>query len=422
MRIAKSILPFLLALPVHAQSPLRAKDVRNIAKGGSAALPRLSELLADPDTEIRQEAVKAIAEIDTQASLEPLVRATRDNDAEVQIRATDGLVNFYVPGYLRTGISGSLRRFGAGIKSRFTETNDQAIEPYVQVRPDVIQALGRLVRGGGNMEARANAARAAGILRGRAALPDLLDALHSKDTNLIYESLIALQKIHDASAAPGVRFLLKDLDPKVQLAAIETTGLLQNKAAIPDLRDVLDHSHNTKIQRAALSAIAMLPEESSREVYARYLENKDEGLRSAAAEGFARLKNPADLPKLQKAFEEESKTPPRLALAFAEVMLGRREVSEFSPLQLLINTLNSVSYRGVASGYLIELARDPAVRASLYPAMQQGTKDEKIHIARVLARSGDRESIAPLEKLSRDEDTEVAQEGLRALRTLQARI
>lgn len=421
MRVAKAILPFVLALPLSAQAPLRAKDVRNIAKGGPAALPRLSELLADPDTEIRQEAVKAIAEIDTQASLEPLVRATRDNDPEVQIRATDGLVNFYVPGYLRTGISGSLRRFGTGIKSRFTETNDQVIEPYVQVRADVIQALGRLVRGGGNMEARANAARAAGILRGRAALPGLLDALHSKDTNLIYESLIAVQKIRDASAAPGVRFLLKDLDPKVQLAAVETTGLLQNKAAVPDLRDVLGHSHNIKIQRAALSALAMLPEESSREVYARYLESKDEGLRSAAAEGFARLKSPADLPKLQKAFEEESKTPPRLALAFAEVMLGRREVSEFSPLQLLINTLNSVSYRGVASGYLVELARDPGVRASLYPAMQQGTKDEKIQIARVLARSGDRESIAPLEKLSRDGDTEVAQEGLRALRTLQAR-
>ena len=83
------------------------------------------------------------------------------------------------------------------------------------------------------MEARANAARALGILRGKAAVPDLLAALRSKDTDVIYESLIALQKIRDESAAPGVAFLLRDLDQKVQLAAIETVGLLQNKSSCP---------------------------------------------------------------------------------------------------------------------------------------------------------------------------------------------
>ena len=43
-------------------------------------------------------------------------------------------------------------------------------------------------------------------------------------------------------------------------------------------------------------------------------------------------------------------------------------------------------------------------------------------LARVLARSGDAESVAPLQKLSGDSDAAVAQEGLRALRTLQARM
>jgi hypothetical protein len=40
----------------------------------------------------------------------------------------------------------------------------------------------------------------------------------------------------------------------------------------------------------------------------------------------------------------------------------------------------------------------------------------------VLAQSGDQESVAHLRKLSIDPDTDVAQEGLRALRTLQARL
>ena len=77
------------------------------------------------------------------------------------------------------------------------------------------------------------------------------------------------------------------------------------------------------MKREALSAIAMLPVPSSRELYEKYLHDKDDRMRAAAAEGFARLKNPADLPMLQKAWQEETKTAPRLSLAFAQVMLGK---------------------------------------------------------------------------------------------------
>ena len=36
----------------------------------------------------------------------------------------------------------------------------------------------------------------------------------------MYESLIALQKIRDPAAGPGMAFLLRDLDEKVQMAAL----------------------------------------------------------------------------------------------------------------------------------------------------------------------------------------------------------
>ena len=103
IHLLAGILLFVLP-PAFAQETLRPKDVRNLAKQGSSALPRLQELLRNPDLEIRVEAVKAITEIGTQASLAPLIQATADNDAEVQIRATDGLVNFYLPGYVQTGM------------------------------------------------------------------------------------------------------------------------------------------------------------------------------------------------------------------------------------------------------------------------------------------------------------------------------
>src|SRR5580658_10738264 len=125
-----------------AQNVVRPKDVRDAAKAGSSAIPKLTEYLKNPDREVRLEAVKQIGEIGTVRSLDPLILATHDTDAEIQIHATDGLVNFYLPGYLKTGFASSVRRVGTSIKGHFTDTNDQVIDPYITPRPDVIAALG----------------------------------------------------------------------------------------------------------------------------------------------------------------------------------------------------------------------------------------------------------------------------------------
>ncbi len=409
---------FLLVFTAAAQD-VRPKDVREIGKGGASAIPRLTELLKHPATDVRVEAVKQLTDA---RALDSLILATHDNDPEVQIRATDGLVNFYLPGYVQTGIGASIKRVGSSIKGRFTDTNDQMIDPFITVRPDVISALGALARGGAGMEVRANAARAIGILRGRGAVPDLIEALRTKDTDVLYESLVALQKIRDESAGPKIAFLLRDLNSKVQIAAIETTGLLKNREAVPDLIEVMRRAKDAKVRRAALESLAMLPDAQTRAVYQQYLDDKDDKMRAAAAEGFARLRNPADLPTIEQAWKDEGKGSPRVSMAFALVMLGRTEISEFSPLQTLINNLNSSAYKGEAVPFLTELARDPVVRNALYAPLATATKDEKIGLARVLAISGDKESVVYLEKLSRDPDQEVSQEGLRAMRNLQARL
>jgi HEAT repeat protein len=185
---------------------------------------------------------------------------------------------------------------------------------------------------------------------------------------------------------------------------------------------VLADPASSRVRRSALGAIAMIPDEASRPDYLRYLSDKDDGMRAAAAEGLARLKNPSDLPLVEKAFNEERKTAPRLSQAFALVMLGKSEVGELSPLRYLINSLNSVAWRGVSRAFLIERARDAAIRRPLQNATPSGTKAEKIELAEILARSGDKDTLACLEALSHDPDTEVAEAGLNASRILKARL
>jgi HEAT repeat protein len=415
----------LLTVLAFAQSPDQRqtiREIRDLAKQDSSSIPKLEPYLSDPLLDVRIEAVKAIVQIDGPRSIAPLVTATRDNDPEVQIRATDGLVNAYSPGYLRTGLSGSLRRVGTAIRGKFSETNDLVIPPYVEVRPEVIEALGKLASGGGSMEARANAARALGILRGGAALEELFAALRTKDDLVLYESLIAIQKIRDRSAGPRILFLLRDLNDRVQVAAIETVGILTTKEAAPELRYALENARNARVRRAALASLAMLADETSADLFLRYLEDKDEELRAAAAEGLGRLRARQHLPVVENAFRTEKKMKPRLSLAFASVLLGRNDLGDESPLRYLVSTLNSTAYRGIAQPFLSELARDPGVRRTLYGALTGASRDEKIGLSHVFAQSGDRESLPYLEALASDSDTAVAAEGVRSLKTLRSRL
>src|SRR5579863_6087095 len=245
---------FLTALLSFAQTP---KDVRAVAKQGQSAIPTVAGYLNSASVDTRIEAVKQLTALGGKDSIDPLIRATRDADPEMQIRAADGLVNYYLPGYVKQGLGSTLVRAGASIKAKFSDANDQVIDPFVEVRPEVIAALGQLARGGNGFDSRANACRAIGILRGDAALPDLVEALRTKDNNVMYEALAAMQKIRDPSAGPKITYLLRDLNDRVQTTAIETAGLLRSTDALPTLRSILASPRNNRAERAALFAMAM---------------------------------------------------------------------------------------------------------------------------------------------------------------------
>ncbi|HZS51616.1 MAG TPA: HEAT repeat domain-containing protein [Bryobacterales bacterium] len=404
---------------LHSDVPkVRAKAAEDLGKDrDSQNIPLLRGLLKDPDRQVRAEAVAAIVNIGTQDSLAPLMEATRDSEPSIQMLAVDGLVNFYYPGYVQTGWTAALKKFGSSVKSRFTETNTLVIDPYIKVSPDVVQALGRVATGGSSMDSRALAARALGILRARDAVPQLIEALRSKDSEVILESLRALEKIGDKSAGPQFAFLLRDLSEPVQVAAVDATGQLQNREAMPVLRELVKTSKKANVRRAALVALAKMPDPADKTLYYTYLADKDRYLRAAAAEGIGRCGDASDVDRLKKAFEAEKSESPRLSMAFALVHLG-----DLSYIPYLLDALNSTFHRGEARPFLIELARQPQVLAQLYKPLQEGSNDQKKNLAEVVAISGNAQSLPYLDQLSHDPNSEVAQEAIRAAKILRARL
>ena len=75
-----------------------------------------------------------------------------------------------------------------------------------------------------------------GILRGKAALPELIEAdalqRHRRDLRIAGGPAEDSRRI----GRPADRFLLHDMDPKVQIAAIQTTGVLLQQGAVAGSR------------------------------------------------------------------------------------------------------------------------------------------------------------------------------------------
>jgi len=422
--LSTALLLSLICLAQDSTPKERARGVRDLAKQGASAIPQIVPYLKDESVDVREEAATAIAELGTIQALEPLQAALGDREPEVRIPAIAGITNFYLPGYIDKGWASGLRRFGRGVKGRFTDTNTQIIEPSIRVRPEIIAAFGKIVESDPDLTVRVNAARSLGILRARAATANLVAALKNKerDTDLIYESLVALQKIRNPAAADGVMFLLTDLNERVQITAIETIGILRYNEAQPRLREALGRARNNRVRRAALGALGMIPDESNRALFEKYINNRDEGLRASAAEGIGRLRKAEDLPRIEKMFNDERKKTAQLSLAFAAVLLGRSDLRQFSPLDYLLSSLNNSNWSGVAAPFLEELARNRAVRESLYPNIAQRTSLEKIELARILALAGDQATVKVLEDLARDPDAQVGLVASRWLGVLRNRL
>jgi HEAT repeat protein len=250
----------------------------------------------------------------------------------------------------------------------------------------------------------------------------LVEALHSKDNQILFESLVALEKIHDPAAGPRVSFLTHDLDDRIQATALEAVGVLHSLDSAADVRSALSNARNGRIQRAALEALALLAIPGDRQIFEGYVNDDDPELRAAALEGLGRIRDPQDMPALDQAYnEKDADWRVHLAAAFALVDEGKVDTSEFSPLAFLLENLDIKGRSSVAQPYLTELAKRDEVRRALFPLVAQATKDQKIALCGVFSSTQSEDVIPVLNSLSKDIDPEVSIAAARGLRILQAR-
>ncbi|MFL6449847.1 MAG: HEAT repeat domain-containing protein [Bryobacteraceae bacterium] len=400
----------------------RISRIRDLGKRDSGAIPALSAYLSNPDPEVRFEAVKSIVRIGGEASLDPLVQATHDKNPDVQVRATNGLVNFYLPGYVAKGLTAPVTRGARQAKALFANRNDQVIDPSVSVKPEIPDALAAEINGPAIVEVKTNAARAAGILRARSAVPALAGALRHKDSGLIMECLVALQKIKDPAVGTALGGPARDLDERVKITALETIGKLRSLEAAPDVRLALSSAGNLKVRRAALEALAMLGLSGDRATFQHFVTERDPELRASALEGLGRIREPEDYPLLERAYnEKDADARVHLAAAFALTEQGKVDTNEYSPLLYLFDNLALKARSSAAEAYLAELVRRPEVRTALIPMIPNGSKEQKLALCSVLTDAQSEEVLPVLSNLTTDKDPDVAVAAAKAMKIVKAR-
>ena len=307
---------------------VRRKAVEQLADrggGGAQKCEALASLVRDPAPDVRDEVVIALIKVGGQPCLEPLRVATRDASPDIQSMAVDGIVNFYMPGYVRFGWLNSVKSFGGNVKKRFTTPEPLILQPSIQAAPADIAAIAPLITGGSSMDSRANAARAVGILRGSAAVPQLKEALHSENDTVVIEALRSLEKIGDVSVGPEVVPSLASPNDDVREAAAHAAGQLRVKEAIRDLSRLTKGDKDKEVRRESLVALAKIPENGEERTFLLFLRDKDEQMRAAAAEGLGRGGVATDLATVNDAFAQEKSESARLSMAFAAAYLGDLE-------------------------------------------------------------------------------------------------
>lgn len=382
--------------------------------GDRRAIPALGGLAKDSDEETRFRGVEALAKMASPDTVPFLSAALRDPSGRVKQTAIEGLVAAYVG----PQESGGLRGFFSRAVERFRQSDeDLMVAPGTAVDPRAVEALANALT---DPDARAakSAARALGVLRGRAALPAMSKALAAAPREVQTELLRAFQKIRNPQPAPQVAGLLSSSDRDIRTQASYTLGLLGAREQSPALRKLFEADRDRAVRRTAFEALSLMPAPEQAAWFAGFLQDKDDRLREFSADALGRLPRAepkADIDRtLRSRHAEERSARVRLALAFALVARGQGEF-----LSGVMDSLDSSLYREYGRAYLIELGRDATRLPSYYPHLRSEKANVRRYLCEVFGALANPAALPQVKPLMNDSDGEVAMAAARAVQIMQ---
>ncbi len=396
----------------NPDAPRRLAAARDLGLDKSvSAIPALLPLAEDPEASVRRQVEFTLEQMADISVLPGLVQLSADGEPDIRDRAVQALVNLHLP--RATGPTAALVKLSNFINPWADEHADTVVEPDVPVDPSVIAAL-RARMTDSEDRIRRNAGQGLGILRGEAAIPELLVAVgQDRDPLVRFEAVRALRKIGNPAVGSRLQPMLNLNMDKVRNEIIATLGTLKYREAVPELTRIYEESKPAERSRTlALSALADIADPASRAVFLGSKADKDVSIRLYANEGLARLADPSLGTVLSAERLVEKSARVQAAQAFGLLRIGREEYMEE-----LVRALGSSTTRELAREYLLET--QVTERPALF-AMHPKSATVRAELADVFGLMGDRSALPALEELQHDTDSGVARNAERAVRRITA--
>jgi HEAT repeat protein len=301
------------------------------------------------------------------------------------------------------------------------EWADAVVEPGIEVDPQAVTALRNRLQDADD-GIRTKAARALGILKAKAAVPALVEALRQdSNSGVRFEAIRSLRKVSDLSVSKELIPFITFSEPKIRNEAVYTLGRFRCREAVPDLTRAYEKEAaqpakkaDKTYQQMLLDALAFIGDPGSEELFVKETKATDAVIRLHAYEGLARIGDGARATEVSRDHLNEKDPKLRLAQAYALFRMGRRE-----HLDEIVKALDTRKTNSEARQYLIELK--PEDLPELYAETKFQEQNIREGLAEILGLIGDSRAVPVLQELSSDRRGQITALCNQALRRIAAR-
>ena len=398
--------------------PVRRKEAAKLlgAQKVQKAVPDLVAAASDSDPGVRREIAGALDNMLDPRAIPAFVSLSSDPEKDIREKSIQGILDLYLP--REGGLGATVNKVANFLNPWSDEWADMVVEPSVSVDPTAISALQQRLQDS-EEAVRIKAARTLGVLRGKGAIPAMVDSLNQDGSNTVrFELIRALRKTGEPSIAKDLMNFIGYSDSKIRAEAVYTLGRLRYSAAVPELSRLYERESaqltDKNYRERLLDALAFIGDPASKELFAKEQMNPDDLLRLHAVEGLARIGDPSMATDVSRNRLHEKDAKIQTAQAYALYRMGRKEY-----LDALVAALSSRKTRDEARQYLVEFKTEQL--PELYAHAKNNDIGVREGLAEVFGLIGDSGSIETLQELSKDKRGQIAGLANQAIRRINAR-
>ncbi len=359
--------------------------------GSNVSITTLTQSLKDEDSDVRENAAKALGQIASDKAVEELIQALNDTSSCVSGNAAEALGRIGSDKAVEPLIQ-SLKDTNLTVGRNAAEAlgrigSDKAVEPLIKALKDTPYT---------DSEVRRNVKKALGKISSDKSVKSLIQALKDKDFYVRWDATEALGQIDCDKAVEPLIQALQDTDSEVRENVAKALGQIGSGKAVESLIQALQDT-DPNVRKNATEALGRIGSDKAVEPLIQALQDTDSNVRKNATEALGQIGSDKAVEPLIQALQNTSFTVGRNAAK----ALGR--IGSDKAVEPLIQALQNTKVHEKAAKALGQIGGDKTVDL-LIQVLQDTNYKMRYCVAQVLGQIGSYKAVEPLIQALQDTD------------------